>query len=53
MEWTEQECDIGGYSGNVQEKTGGIEEVEEGPSYGLVSASPKADSGQLWFGRTR
>ena len=32
---------------------GGTEEVEEGPSYGLVSAGPKADSGQLWIGRSR
>ena len=53
MEWTERGCDIGWYSGYVQEKIGGTEDVEEGSSYGLVSADPKADSGQLGFGRSR
>ena len=53
MEWTERGCDIGGYSGYVQEKIGGNEDAKEGSSYGLVSADPKADLGQLGFSRSR
>ena len=53
MEWTGRGCDIGRYSGYVQEKIGGTEDVEEGSSYGLESDGPKADSRQLGFGRSR
>ena len=48
LEWTERRSDIGGYGGGVQEEIRGTEDVEEGPSYGLVSDGPMADTRQLW-----
>ena len=42
-----------GLSEHVQEKVGRAKKVEEGLTYGLMSAGTKADSEVLWFGRTR